>query len=203
MKKNTLLTLIAVFVLTATIVGCAKPPQEEVTAAQTALTAAEEVEADLYVTDLYQAAQDSFAVAQTEIEAQQAKSALSRDYDRAAHLLTYVQETATEAAAQVETRKEEMRVANETLFEQAEAAIVQAQTLISQAPRGKDGAVVLVAIQDDAGTASQSLADARVAQAEGDFIHANDLAQAALDKANALVSELEAAVAKTQPAPRS
>ena len=200
MKKHTVLPLITGLALTATIYGCAQPPQDQLDAAQNALVAADESEADVYVADLYVAAEDSFEAAQLEIEAQNAASSFSRDYDRAENLLAYVQQTATEAQAQVESRKETMRTMNEEMFLQAEQAIARTQELMTQAPRGKDGAVALVAIQQDAGTATQLLADARAAHESGSYAQAHDLAKSALDQANALIAELETAIGMTQPA---
>lgn len=204
MKKHSFLTLIGTVALTTTLfVGCAKPPQEHLDAAQAALLAAETEEADLYVADLYEAALDSFTAAQVEIEAQHAASRFSRNYDHAASLLVYATQTATEAQNQVETRKEELRTANDTLIAQAEAALTQVYELTAQAPRGKDGAIALVSIQEDADTASADLEAAILAQDSGDLLRAHDLTQSALDKANALIAELNTVVAKTQPGPRS
>lgn len=202
MKKNILLSLVALFAVLF-VTGCAKPPQQEIEAAQTALAAAEQAEANLYVADLFTAAQDSFAAAQAAIEAENGKSSFSRSYDRAAALLAFASQTAAEAQAQVETKKEEVRVANETLIAEAEAAIAAAQQAIAQAPRGKDGAVALVSIQEDNATAATTLEEAKLAHANGEFAKAHDLAQAALDKANGLLEELNTAAGKTEAAPRS
>lgn len=184
--------------LVAFVAGCAKPPQEALDAAQAAIAAAEQGEANLYVADLFQAAQDSLAAAQAEIEAQNAKSAFSRNYDHAAALLGFAQQTATDATAQVATRKEEMRVANEELIMQAAQAAENVTQLLAKAPKGKDGAAALAQIQADAAAAAQTLDEARAAQAGGSFAQARDLAQAALDKANGLATELETAIARTR-----
>lgn len=201
--KNTILTLVTAIFLTATLVGCAKPPQQEVENALAALTVAEELEANLYVTDLYQAALDSFQMARAEIETENAKNAFTRNYDHAAQLLQQVEQVATEAQEQVATRKDELRTANEALFVQAEEAITRTQALLAQAPTGKDGAVVLVALQEDTTTASETLQSARAAQLEGNYLSANEQAQSALDQAEGLIAELEAAIAKTSPSARS
>lgn len=190
-------TLTALFVGALLFTGCAKPPQDGLTNAQAALDAASDVEADLYVSDLYLAAADSFAAAQAEIEAQNAKNSFTRNYDRAEQLLAAAQQTATEAQSQVEMRKEALRVANDTLFADVDEALVTTQTLLAQAPKGKDGAVALVSIMDDSQTAAQMLNDARTAQAAGDYAEANTLAQTALQKANALIDELQTAIART------
>jgi hypothetical protein len=194
--KTLLKTVTGLLFLSALLVSCAKAPEEDLTAAQTALTAAAEAGADMYVSDLYQAAQDSLAAAQVEIEAQNAKGSFSRNYGRAAALLASAQQTAAEAQAQVETKKEEMRVANESLIAEVEQALAKTTELLTKAPRGKDGAAALAMIQQDAAAAAQTLDEARAAHAAGEFARAGDLATAALDKANGLISELETAIAK-------
>lgn len=203
MKKNLLSILLAAAVLTVPFYGCAEPPQEELETAEAALATADAAEADLYVADLFDAARDSFAAAQAEIEAQNAKSTFARSYDRAESQLSYVQQTATEAQAQVEARKATLRTDNEALFQQVEQALARAQELVAQAPRGKDGAIALASIQEDTGSAAQGLNEARAAQASGNYAEAKDRAQAALEQANSLISELEAAIAQAQPVPGS
>lgn len=201
--KHTLSVTLGTFVLAGALVGCQAPPQEDLTAAQTALATADEAEADLYVADLYVAAQDSFAAAQAEIETQNGASQFSRDYARAQSLLQFVATTATQAQAEVETRKAAMIAETDTLILQAEEAVAQAQALMAQAPTGKDGALALVAIGEDAGTAASTLEEAKAAQAAGDIARAHDLAKAALDQATVLVGELNGAMAKTDVAPIS
>ncbi len=195
--KNLTLTVAALLVAGGLFVGCASAPSEELTAAQEALNQAKTAQADLYVTDLYQAAQDSLAAAQTEIEAQNAKFALSRDYDHAAQLLQFVSQTAASASEQVAERKETMRVETENLIAQAQQALTNVQGLMAKAPRGKEGTMALVSISEDTGTAQSTLNDAVTALQNGDVATAHSLAQSALDKANSLVQELETAIAKT------
>ena len=185
----------ALVVAVALSVGaCAKPPVEALEAARVALDAAQAGEADRYVSDLYLAAADSFSLAQTEIETQNAKSAFTRNYDHAASLLTYVSETAAAAQAQVAERKEAVRVANETLFTEVDAAIASANDLMKKAPRGKDGAAALAQIRADLDLVGPALEEARAAQAAGDFIRARDVAQSAIERVNGLIAELNTAI---------
>lgn len=195
-------TLFGIALLVVGLMGCAKVPQAELDGAQAALQAAADAGADAYVADLYQAAQDSFAAAQVEIETQNAASSFSRDYDRAAALLAFVAETAAQAEAQVAERKEVLRGETQTLIAQAREAVAQTETLLAQAPRGKDGAVALVSIHEDAAAAGTTLQEAQAALEADDVARAHALAQTALDQATALNEELSAAIAKTG-APRS
>lgn len=185
----------ALVVAVALSVGaCAKPPVEALEAARVSLDAAQAGEADRYVSDLYLAAADSFSLAQTEIETQNAKSAFTRNYDHASSLLTYVSETAAAAQAQVAERKEAVRVANETLFTEVDAAIASANDLMKKAPRGKDGAAALAQIRADLDLVGPAVEEARAAQAAGDFIRARDVAQSAIERVNGLIAELNTAI---------
>lgn len=185
----------ALFLIPALLIaGCAKLDESALDSAATALESARAAQADVYVSDLYLAAQDSFAVIQTEIETQNAASAFSRDYEHVDALIAFVTQTAGEAQAAVVERKEAVRVANDALFTQAATAIAGAQALLVRAPRGKDGAIALVSIREDAAAAQAALDQARAAQAAGEFAQARDLAQSAIDKATGLTGELQTAI---------
>lgn len=195
MKNISTLSLssICLFAIAIALVGCTTVPQEELEAAQSALQAADSAEADIYVADLYQAATDSFTFAQQEIEA--------KNFERAESLLTYVALTATEAKNQVEPRKDEMRISNETLLIKAEQAIAQLNFLISETPHTE--VVSTVSYQEDATAATADLEAAKAAQASTNYAHASELAQSALAKANALIEEMNAGSIGTPPTPRS
>lgn len=203
MNNTILRTTAGLFLATSLLAGCANAPTEQLSAARTAMQQADEAEADLYVSDLYTTAQDSLALAETEMAAQDAKFALTRDYATAERLLVYVNETAVMAAQEVDTRKEALRAETETLIAEAQQAILTANDLMAQAPRGKEGTIALVAIQGDAVDAETMLNDAVALLDQGDVINAHRQVGGALDKANSLIEELNAAIAKTQPNPRS
>jgi|SRR5690606_16447278 hypothetical protein len=189
MKYVTVSVITLLFVGGLFLSGCSTAPTAEFDAALAALDSADQVEADLYVADLYQAAQDSFAAAQAELEEQNAKSALTRDYSHVAELISFVQTTAMSAIEQVETRKEELFTNTQNLIAEAQAAVATARELAAKAPRSKDK-VALVAITEDAGDAEALLKDAITALEQGDVLNANQLAQNALEKAKALIDEL-------------
>ncbi len=170
--------------------GCAQEPVAQVEQAQRALLVADSVDADLYVADLYTAAQDSFTLAQMEIEGQKEASSTSRDYDHAEALLAFATETATQAQDQVEVRKEAMRAETESLLAQAEASIAQAGELMAAAARVKNSPVALVSLQEDARSAQSLVSDARAAMEFGDVSGAYDNARAAAEQAAAVVDGL-------------
>jgi hypothetical protein len=187
--------LLGVAFLIVTLMGCAARPQAELDAAQAALTTAQEAGAEEYVTELYQDAQDSLAAAQEELGRQDARLSVSRDYERATHLLQESARLAGEATARVDERREEVRLEVNDLIADAQDALVQTQQLIAQAPRNNVGQVSLVSIQEDTASAEATLNEAIAAQAEGRYTLASELAQAALDQANILIDELNETLA--------
>lgn len=203
MKKFVFLFLSSVFVLGITLFGCAREPQHDLEAAEAALAAADSAEADIYASDLYEAAQDSFAVAQAEIERQNTIGGFERNYDRAESLLQFVRQTAAEAETLVVIRKDEMRLDNEDLFAQIEQTVAETREFIAQPAPPRAGTAAPGALQEDVIQVEQTLHEARTAQAEGDFAGARGLAEAALQKINTLAVQLEASGFKPTISPRS
>jgi hypothetical protein len=180
----------------ALLSGCAKAPQQVVDAANAALQAAEEAQANLYVPDLYNAAKDSLNAAMEEINAQGSKFALTRNYGRAQQLLEAATKAATDAQAAVAAKKDEVMAEAQNLKTQAEAAVEETKKLLAKAPKGKEGKEVLEQMQAELSGAETALTEATSAMDSGDFIGARDKVKAALEKANSLNQELADAISK-------
>jgi hypothetical protein len=88
--------------------GCGKPPEVEMQSAQTALNDAKTAEAGTYAPTELDAASDSLAAAQAEVEKQNSKFALFRNYKEAARLYSAAQ-TSAEAAKQAAGVNKERR----------------------------------------------------------------------------------------------
>jgi hypothetical protein len=201
--KHRIPVFMLLFVSAVLFAACAKAPEQALTTSRDALTAARDAGADQYVPELYVAAADSFAAAEAEIETQNARNAFSRDYDRAEALLAFVTESAQVAQTRVSDQKEIVRTENEALFATVDSTLARVADLMTQAPVGKDGNVALASIREDATLAGSSLAAARAAQEAGDSIRANAIAEAALEKGQALAAELVRAIEATGRSPRS
>lgn len=178
MKKIVLPVLgIAAFV---GLIGCQSAPQQDLESAQVALNRADSVEADIYASDFYAAALDSFAAATAEIEMQDANSAFSRNYDAASHLLAVTIESAQEAEAAAVQNKA-------TVQAEADSLIALAQQALTASPE--------VMTQTGSENVSTLVNDAVAAQGLGDYMTARDLAQQAVNQLTQPAS--------TQAAPRS
>ena len=89
------------------------------------------------------------------------------------------------------------------LFNEADAAVARALDLMGRAPRGKDGVMALASIREDMDLVATSVEAARVAQTAGRIFEARDRAQSALNQANEIIAELNAAIGAVAPRPRA
>jgi len=198
MRGKTFLTVVGLVFALALMAGCAKVPQETVDAAKAAVEAAKAAEADRYLADQFNAAQDSLNAAMAEIETQNSKFALTRNYDRAKAQLESAISAANAAKDGVAAKKEEVRAEAATLLTSAQAAVEETKKLMAKAPRGKEGREVLEQMQTELSGVEAAWTEANNALNSGDFIGARDKAKAALDKATSLGQELQEAIAKSK-----
>jgi len=180
------------------IAGCAKAPQEAIESATVMIEDAQMQEADVFAPELFAAAQDSFNAAQTEIETQNGKFALTRNYDAAAARLASATELARQASEAGVVRKQEMRVETENLLAQARETAEQAKLLMTQAPRGKEGRIALVAIGADVDSLGGMFTEVEELLAQGNVKAANERVNVALQRAQGLTQELQDAIDKTK-----
>lgn len=193
--KNLTLTLFVVLALVM-VIGCAKAPQQEVDAAKAALDAAKAAEADRYLPAEFNAVQDSLNAALAEIEKQNSKFALTRNYNRAKALLASVVTLANQAKDQVAAKKEEVQAQATQLTTDLQAALDEAKKLLKRAPRGKEGREVLEAMTNELTAVENSMADVTTLMNNGDFLSAKDKLAAGLEKVKSIIEELKAAIEK-------
>jgi len=195
LRKNFFITF-SLILLLALVSGCAKAPQQAVDTAKTALEAAKQAEADRYLADEFKAAQDSLNAALAEIEAQNSKFALSRNYGKATNLLEAATNSFNLIASQVETKKEEVRTEAQQMFIDLQNGLKEAKDLLKKAPKGKEGREVLDAIQGELTTVEGSLVEVTDLMNKGEFLSAKDILMAGLQKINSIKEELTQAIAK-------
>ena len=115
--RNNKLALLGVAALTLTLAsGCAKPPQQEIDALKSAMTAAEQAEAPKYAADSWNAAQQAQNAVSAEVEAQANKFALFRSYTKTKELIAAAQQSASAARdAGVAGKEAAKKAANDAL----------------------------------------------------------------------------------------
>jgi len=190
-KIAVLIILVALF-----IAGCAKAPQEAVDAAKAALENARAGEADRYLADEFNQAQDAFNAAMAEVETQNGKFALTRNYDEAVNGLNSAKMMAEEALAKTGARKEQVKEEAENLLNELNTALTETKKLLKKAPRGKGEKEAVQMIESDLKAVEAGLSDITSLSASGDFMGAKTKAEAGLSKVNSLKAEIQAAIAK-------
>lgn len=176
-------------------IGCAKPPTDKLAAAEKAISEAREAGASAYMAEDYAKLEGMLATAKKEIADQDAKIALTRDYEKADQLLTAVQTDAVRATAEAGKKKEEAKVAALQAQQAAQDAVKKTQVLVAKAPVGKDRAAV-EAIKADAQGLNASLSEVQAAVDAGDYLTAQTKAKAIQEKAEAVAGEIQTALAK-------
>lgn len=193
MKKNVLLVAIAV---AAILGGCAKAPQEDITAVQASLDKARLAEADLYAPEALQKAEDALSSAMTEVEAQQARFALIRSFSHAKELLATAKNEADAAVTAAGTGKEAARQEVEVLIRETQQAIEEAKVALETAPTGKGTRAEIEAMKAELETLGTGMTEVQTAYESGRYLDAKAKAQAVKDKAGAISADIAQAKAK-------
>ncbi|RPI46440.1 MAG: hypothetical protein EHM46_00565 [Bacteroidetes bacterium] len=175
-------------------VGCSSLPQEQIDAANTAIEEAKAAGAELYIPDDYFALQDSMKSVMENIEAE--KSKFIKDFGSAEKQLEAIALQAGEVTTRTETRKEELRQEIQSTIDQVTALIEANRQLVLEAPKGKEGTSVLMAIGNELNTIEQSVQEAQTMLEQGEFLTTLNKAVGARDQAQELNRELEEVISK-------
>jgi len=195
--KNQIVKMMGVVAVSAVLFSsCAKAPDVEVANAKAAIETAKTAEADRYVPAEFNALQDSMNVVMNEIETQNSKFALVRNYKKANATLAFVTANAPVVQEAAVAKREEAKAQSEQALQDANALVAEVKMLIEKAPKGKEGKEVLAAITSDLTLVELSLNEVSTLINNNDFLTALDKVKAANDKATMLKNELEEAIAK-------
>lgn len=178
------------------LAGCAKEPTELINAAKAALDSAKTMEADRYLPEEFNAVQDSLNAALAVVEEQNSKFALTRNYDDAKRILENVATMAKQTGEKAIVRKDEVRVEVQQTLAEVKAALEESKELIAAAPKGKEGKAALAEIQNELTVVEASMNEVTVLINNGDYMTAQDKANAGLAKVQSINDELKAAIAK-------
>jgi hypothetical protein len=123
--------VVVLVIVVSALTGCAKPPQVEIDAVKVAVENAEAADAATYAPAELEAAREAQRAAAAEVEAQNARFALTRNYEKATGMLQQAS-TAAETAktAAVANREAAIAAANEAV------ASITAQLATAEADLG-------------------------------------------------------------------
>jgi len=96
----------------------------------------------------------------------------------------------------VAQRKEELKQAAIATLAQATASLAEAKDLLAKAPKGKGSKADIEAMQTDLAGVEAMLPEVQPMIDSGDFIGANEKANAILARVTAIIDEVKAAQAK-------
>ena len=194
--KNKIFMGLAAIAMVAFLVSCGKKPQAEIDAANTAIEAAKTAEAPVYLSADFAAVQDSMNAINAEIEATSSK--LFKNYGDVKTKLEQTTALANQVTANAAVKKEEVKKEVETAIAAMKTVVEENKTLITKAPRGKDGAEVLAQIKSEIATIDIAAAEAQGLYDKGAYMDALNKVKASNERAVSINTELKDAIAKVK-----
>jgi ATP/maltotriose-dependent transcriptional regulator MalT len=194
--KNKVLMGFAAIVMVAFLSSCGKVPQAQIDATNAAIAAAQTAEAAVYVPAEFTALQDSMNAINADIEVQ--KSKMFKKFGPAKVKLDATLALANQVAANAAAKKEEVKKEVEASMTAVKAVIEENKTLMTKAPRGKEGAAVLEQIKTEMATIEASVTEAQALYDKGSYMDASNKVKAANESATGINTELKDAIAKVK-----
>ncbi len=198
MKKG-LLKLVTLSILVVSLASCAKVPQADIDAANVAIEAAKKAGADRYVAASFQAAVDAQKSGLAQVEEQNAKFALFRNYDAAKVTLTSVTTLSNKAVEETAARKEALKAEVTAAVAELTTTIADDKELLKKAPKGKEGKAAVEAIGQEIGVVETVLTEVSAGLANNeDILTLSEKVKPAVEKAKAINTELTDVIAKAK-----
>lgn len=182
MTKRTRIVVGTGTVLTSILLlGCSRPPHDEVARAQSAFDAASRAESETYAPESFAAARKSLTEALAEVESQKRTPFFSRSYRRAKQMLDRAADRAHQAMAEAEKKREEMRIDSQALIREADLAVTSARKLAewAEAPSGASNDW-----NEGVASAAANLSAAKSAFKNGSYLEAHARAEDAKARAD-------------------
>jgi hypothetical protein len=176
------------------LAGCSKPPADQISAADQALSEAKSADAVEYAPESMKAAEDTRAQLDAELKAQEEKFALFRSYDKATELATASQQAAQRAKTDAEEGKQRAREEASEMIAQVRASILEVQQLLDQAPKGKGTEVDLAVLRSDLTGVENTLAEMDASFAQEAYLESIAKAESAKQNVDAIRGEIERAM---------
>ena len=197
MRTNKLLLASSLLVLAVVFAGCAKPPEQEMKDAQAALDETRTTaQADKWASTEYQAAKTSLDNANAEVEAQNQRFALMRNYDKAKEMFSQAKADADKAKQAAIANKEAAKNEANQKLQEATTAIQSARDALSKAPVTKDTRADIQLFTSDLDGLDQSLGEVRNMISSEDYKGASSKAAVISQQASDIATKLTDAASK-------
>lgn len=176
------------------IAACAKQPDEEISAARTAVDTVMAEGAEKYAPHDAQKLNDALNAAMAEIKAQDGK--IIKDYTQARQLLLAVKAESEALKVGLAAKKQEAMDQALAAKESALAAIDQTKALLAKAPKGKGALVNADALNAELSAVDAALQEAETLLTAEDFLAAAEKAKAAEEQAVGMSQRIAEAMGK-------
>lgn len=189
-----LVAILVGLVMVISVAACGKQPEAEIEAAKTALNAAANDGSEVYVAEDFKRINEAMDAAMEEVKIQDGK--LFKNYDKANEMLAGVQAEALAVRDLAVAERERLRLQAGADLEAARAAVGASREMLNNAPAGKGSAADIMVMKADVTGLEGTLAEIEVMVAAGDYAEASERAKAVGEKATAISTEVQAALAK-------
>jgi hypothetical protein len=173
------------------LAGCAQAPSADIDSATHAVDEARQAQAAEYAPQSWAAAQDAQSKLQIELDAQGQRWSMLRTYTVTRQLAQDTKAAADRSRDEAIAGKDRAKNEASTLMAQAREEVGRANTAVTTAPRGKGTEADLASMKSDAGSLDDTLAEMQKAFDDGNYNEAKAKAQAAIDAAKTIQSEIE------------
>lgn len=174
----------------AAFVACEQPPEEEIKAAEGALSKAKAAEADVYAEEIFRSATNTLQDAKDKTE--------KGEYKEARAAAIEAEERANQSVTQAETNKAKTRDDAQAIIDSTSPGLAEAREALNAAPRGKGADEDLDQLDADLGEAEASLNGAKGSLENGMFMDALAQAQAAEGKLGGVKDAVGTAMQKIE-----
>ena len=189
------IAIVLVIFALLSFVGCSKAPEVEMQKADTAIEYAATADAEEYAPDAFQMAMDTLDAANAAKTEASGKFALFRSYGKAKELFARAEDLANQAATEAQAEKERVKAEVTALFTQAKAVLDSADAALKKAPKGKGSKADIELIKNDLIAATTAHGEAMADFNAGKYKSAKAKAEAAMQKAQAVIEEIARAAA--------
>lgn len=198
MSKVTRLFLGCLLIAVVFVAGCAKPPTEDIDAANSAVESAKSAGAEKYLSDNAKKVSDELSAAMDEVKVQDGKFPLFRKYDKAKELLASVKGSAEKLKTNTAAKKAELKKNAVAALEEAKGAITNAKAMLEKAPKGKESKSDIEAMTGDVKGLEDSVPDVQKSIDGEDYDGAVSKAKSIKERADAVSSQVQQAIEKVE-----
>jgi hypothetical protein len=192
--KKAIKVLLVSMVAATLLSACASQPTEELNAAKSAIDAVVSEGAEKYTPEQMQSINRKMEEALAEVKTQD--SYTFSNYSLAKFTLAQVKEDADALKGKLAQRKEELKVAASAALTEAQAALVEAKSLLDVAPQGKGSLADIEAMKSDVVGLQTELETVAPQIEAGEYIVATEKAHAVATQALTISNDVKAAQEK-------